>query len=605
MNEIVARNENIKLFLEGIEIPASSIHLNIGVGRPSICSATIPTSNELIDISFEPPNFRGLQPGTIMQVFYQDKDDWKLLFDGTVQVIGSQESFMSKVTQISAVDMSEFWASIPQYFLDKSKSGYPPGDYLLGRENANSIKVRGESVKIESKFVSLFRKHGLYKGMQKILELIPNINPYYKGVEDRLKLSKRFKVIENFYASQLFAKSKLWKDLGNRLALLGGKKSILDVLNTTMAVVRYLFVPNPSYSLIDDTVNNMLFVPNLFIKVPPRCNTIFPEDYNSIRPSAIDFRSIPTRVTSILQNPYSTSSKPAVKIFVEPEEHSKELARGNYTYFSDEEFYRGPVRSNKIIYSNLYAQSGTKSDAYSKQATKFDYYMQRYAASQIEVSCGSIIPDLVVGFPILVLVYPKNHLLGRLVSHTISIDTNGQLVSQLGIDCVRHYNAPEPPSFDKWFQPDLFSNEYIGRGVYLDTLGFSKQDKDGSIMLLTKNNRNDYKSAIENLCNGKDGIYDVTPNKEAFRRWWRDRHIATLYQSMRFVGAAPMNLEANLSTNDIINRYNTCSMFGEAGDYRAWFPDYVADTPTSKKIPYVSQRQQQIILYLKSLSFVV
>ena len=99
----------------------------------------------------------------------------------------------------------------------------------------------------------------------------------------------------------------------------------------------------------------------------------------------------------------------------------------------------------------------------------------------------------------------------------------------------------------------------------MENLGFLPEDKDGSIMLFEKENRNDYISAIENLCNGTDGIYDKEPNKVAFRRWFRNRHILTMRESLEFLGARPKNYNEN---EDIDNLFSQATQFEYASDYR-------------------------------------
>lgn len=603
MPDIKASIQKIRLFLEGIEIPCKSFNLNIALDNPSSCSFQVVNTDVLADICFEPPNFRGIQPDTIVQAYFNDSGEWKQLFEGVFTGFGEEESIMTKHCSLNAVDMSKYWFTVKQYYLDKSKSGFPPGDYLLGRKDASSLTIEGQPVNIESKFMSWFKKYGLLVGSEKILQAIEKINSFYESVESRLNLKSRFTILENSNAVDLFKKAKLWKDLGKQLASLGGRSSIMQVLMTVFSLIKYSYISNPIYSKVSDTkINNIIFAPDAFIKIPPRCNVLFPEDYSKLKPAGVNFDRIPTRLTTVIQNPYKGRGygPPKVKIFVEPDEFSQALARKDYSYFSEEEYYRGPIRSTKLNYSNLYAQAGSSSDEFTKEATAFDYYLDRYAHRKIQVMTMGFIPELIVGFPILILRYPKKHLLGRLIAMSATYQAAGQLSSVMTIDCVRRYNETEPPAFTKWFQPDLYDNQYIGRSIYLENLGFRPEDKDGSIMVFEDTNRNDYITAIENLCNGVDGRYDKEPNKPAFRKWFRDRHILTMKDAMKFIGAQPKNFNTK---EDEDEQYRNATIMEFACDYRAFSSDFKSANPSiSEKGPYISQRQEQMLLYLQSLS---
>lgn len=605
--EIVSNIQDIKIFLEGIQVPCSTLTLSISAGKPAVISFDVPNTDELTDIAFEPPDFHGLQPDTIVQSFFNDNGTWKQLFDGIVSSMGEFESVSNVACNISAIDMSKFWRKIPQYFLDKSKSGYPPGDYLLGRKNASALKVKGQPVNIESKFMSLLKKNGLLEGLKKILELVEGINAYYESVESRLNIKKRFTIFDNYKATELYSKSKLWKDLGKKIALAGGKSSIMKMISIVLEMIRYIYIANPLYGKTKDgNINNIIFAPDIFMKIPPRCNVLFPEDYESITPKGIVFDRIPTRLTSIIQNPYSGGNyaNPKIKIFVEPKEHEDALKARNFSFISEEEFYRGPSRTTSMIYSNMYAQAGASSDAYTKEATAFDYYLQRYAHRSITITTRKFIPELIVGMPILICRYPKKHLLGRLLAYTLRLTTGKgtaepQVAMAMEIDCVRRYNETEAPSFENWFQSDLYDNQYIGRSIYLDHLGFHPEDKDGSIMIYTKENRNDMKTAIESLCNGVDGIYDKQTDKNYFRKMFRNRRILTLKESMEFIGAIPKNIN---SKQELEPQYNNAKVFEHSCDYRSFSPEFKTTATGSQEGPYISQRQEQMLKYAISLA---
>lgn len=224
----------------------------------------------------------------------------------------------------------------------------------------------------------------------------------------------------------------------------------------------------------EDTLmlSDMLIMPELPLAPPPRCNVLFPTQYQGYTFSQA-FYSSPTRgwCQTSLAKAFDPSPSEESSFLVLPEDVREGINEFGIHWASPEEMYRGIIYSNFDTMRPGYLLEAN--DVFLKGAMKHFYERMKHAGNTLSVSGGALNFNPVVGLPMLVLTESGNHVVGTLVgiSHTITPNSSH---TEYQILEPRDYKEalPESSSDLLWFSK-AFDNSIIGSLLYHQILGKS------------------------------------------------------------------------------------------------------------------------------------
>lgn len=159
-------------------------------------------------------------------------------------------------------------------------------------------------------------------------------------------------------------------------------------------------------------LNQHILRPDIWFGAPPRCNVLFPEDYDNVSYSR-DFLAEPTRLLLKTNDEFFGEDFLFDKFYFAPQAGSlkADKARLNSMLKNDlleHELFTGilPVFEKMGEFNVFAARSGTQKDtskvSFAQRSANFLYFKHRFAARQMQVS-GRFNPYIAVGFPGLVI----------------------------------------------------------------------------------------------------------------------------------------------------------------------------------------------------------
>ena len=177
-------------------------------------------------------------------------------------------------------------------------------------------------------------------------------------------------------------------------------------------------------------LNQHILRPDLWFGSPPRCNVLFPEDYDTVSYSR-NFLAEPTRFMLKTNDESFGEDFLLDKFYFAPQAGSVKADKARLTSMLkndllDHELFTGilPVFEKMGEFNVFAARSGTQKDTskvgFAQRSANFLYFKHRFAARQMQVA-GRFNPYIAVGFPGLVIdkyadavtIRTYNDLLGR------------------------------------------------------------------------------------------------------------------------------------------------------------------------------------------------
>ena len=222
----------------------------------------------------------------------------------------------------------------------------------------------------------------------------------------------------------------------------------------------------------EDTLmlSDILIMPELPLAPPPRCNVLFPTQYQGYDFSQ-SFYHKPTRgwcQTSASQAFVNNTSDDS-PLLVLPEDIREGINEYGVHWASPEEMYRG------IIYSQFNSLRPDylldNNDAFIKGVMKHAYERAKHSGNALSITGGALNFNPVLGLPILVLTESENHMIGTLVGISHTITTQGSH-TEYSIAEPRDYKESIPESSsDLFWSSKVFDNSVIGSLLYHQILG--------------------------------------------------------------------------------------------------------------------------------------
>lgn len=159
-------------------------------------------------------------------------------------------------------------------------------------------------------------------------------------------------------------------------------------------------------------LNQHILRPDIWFGSPPRCNVLFPEDYDTVSYSRM-FLEEPTRFMLKTNDEFFGEDFLFDKFYFAPQAGSVKADKARLQNMLkndllDHELFTGilPVFEKMGEFNVFAARSGTQKDTskvgFAQRSANFLYFKHRFAARQMQV-CGRFNPYIAVGFPGLVI----------------------------------------------------------------------------------------------------------------------------------------------------------------------------------------------------------
>jgi len=517
--ELIAKRQKPIVYVEGVRIPARRVVCDFATNGKALFQITLPpdprwssktiiqaADGSAVDEESGLPiratyELAGLQPKTIFHIFVSDEATGETTFLGEArlkhfELVTSQDGTSPTIV---AVGSAYFMQEVAMYMVETSRGLEMSGEDWGSRAGTTQT----------SSVVSKLKSEGLAKGILALLKDAGlNSNQACNLTWKLLNLDHRIVVQDNSKAMGYFDQTKLGTMLDKAIGATSSREPIASIIMYVMDLIRYitLNVPAPSFinaqysnlesadatavneltmsipvgtgsleiSNTEDLIlNDLVFMPQIPFAPPPRCNVIFPSQYDTMTlADAPDNR--PTRgIGRIAGSGVLSESYNANAIYM-PEDFRAGLQAHGKQYVTPEECYRGVIMG-ALSYNRPEYIKDMGSD-YVKAYTTQSYIAQMAASRMISVGGGSKGCPLnlkpVPGFPVAVLARNGLHCLGYLESirHVLDIDA-GCYTFYSSITHARPYTDPTPDyAGDLWFD-DMYKPENIGAYVYPSLLG--------------------------------------------------------------------------------------------------------------------------------------
>jgi len=474
-------------------------------------------TNDNGDKIYATTNLQGIQPKTIAHVFLVDEATGEEVYLTEGRLYGPPVFITTKggtAIQLTFTGSASYLQEIAVYMIELAKSlGISSGDDWGARDGTSST----------SSIVTTLKTKGLSVG---ILELLKEAgldhNLYLNLVWRMLRLSQRLQIVDNPKSLGYFQDTNLGTLLDKTIGQASSTQSIANIIMYVLQLIRYLTfnIPAPSFlnakyvgpnasteitkneatstdpaqetdpsspeeeqdvlinSIANCTISNSselemndwVMIPEMAMAPPPRCNVIFPIEYQQLT-YAPNFDQRPTRSIGRLSGRAALQETSSDALVFPESLRSKYEEYTDYT--SAEEKYRGIILSQFNMDRPEYLDD-LGSD-YIKGYLEQSYELRKWTGScQIAAGPASTTLNLraVPGFPALILQRNGQHLLAHMeaVNHSFDID-QGSWTSYT-LSTARPYDAKTPVSGTAiWNQHAFFDQKSIGIRVYPLILG--------------------------------------------------------------------------------------------------------------------------------------
>ena len=530
------------LMIEGRSIPFEGASTNFQAGQPATASIQMVPLREISSVL----------PRTMVHLFIKDfnyvgkNKPWILAFEGEVYGFSAGKNSSSRTFTLLCMDVSNYWDNAKQAYMNTKTASGSVTNTLAGAAADSEARATNMVMKkgvgsLTAYLVRIINKklkgprgpEAFLDGVIDILKGVEDINPFFKYNSLRYRLPDRIAFKSSGNLSEIF-------DLTNKSKFLesvvgsggGGVRTIRQVIGYLMGLVFHNFVSVPFPSKVkaatgmkngigakkDKTIGSFVFKPDSYMLPPPRCNVIYPDQYDNFgytrnffhEVSRIDFRPAPLSADLLdgLGNPriyqkaffapsgyskysgtrdaeHTENSTVDDKIFANSGGSGEEGKKiedlktspvlKDFHFLSYEEVLKGIFgdQGNMMPSARMICKTTDLGgqNKFFQRATDFMFFKKRYA-SRITRMSGPLNFAPVPGFSVLILdnSEAEQHVVGNLegISHSFSATGGGSTSYDVSysrlVEEKDFWNdeASEPPI------PPWYSTEYFGKRVKVD-----------------------------------------------------------------------------------------------------------------------------------------
>jgi hypothetical protein len=454
----------IKAFIEGIEVPVSSVSLTESIWSPPSLEMAIPAH----------PLVRSLAPRSLVHVFYYDTDGfdfvrqeatgsdtsatiadagfdifpvddarkYKLLFCGELHGLSIERVAVggSSIAQLRCVGLFSYLSGIKQYQAVRGAGTVSDDERrFAGVEDAFTTGSSGRYGTANS-ILNILREGGdnFQESVHTLItEFIVRTNEFYKSRSKILRFEDILRTVTNDDTlERLLDMSVFRRFLRQRISSSGQQITMADVLNTVLGFLFHDMVAHgtPSYfpfvsedtsrdlssdsreesqPVVDraaqvDKLVSWVVKPELWWASPPACNILFPEHYASVSESYQPVNE-PTRTVMKIQPGVSGHRRTICDNFFAPDSQSlNELAEAvplsdQHVFLLPHERFLGVNTNFQFI--NEVARLVNASDYrdYMRSYAQFMHWRSVLGIRQATVSSQRPLPQVLVGYPVVVM----------------------------------------------------------------------------------------------------------------------------------------------------------------------------------------------------------
>lgn len=516
-----------KLFVEGVEIPFSSLSLS--------------TNPELTFNVVVPPFYEGLlleANSNAMVIFRERRIDpkWYILCEGIYSGTGYSKTADSRSSVWMFRDAKWFYDSSRLFDITANESAFAPYEAVffgdskfanVGENNKTELQTNA-NFHTRAKFLEVLERSS--NPIKDVISWVINNTQY---VNDFIKIhtkgykmnSNRFKIIENQRTREVFTGAVLSRIFNGIFNDASFQTTVSDLIWGLAQAVQYEITSVPCF--LTENMEGWIIKPKMELVTPPSCNVLFPDETVSFNYS-VDYHSQPTRyrfVDALISNgnevfSYGYYAPKEIADNFNVEDISK---KGIKAILTKEEKIKGIIPyESSLPYSQTIAMgfegAGKEIIAAKSLYVDYLYYQTKFASTPLVVDT-TFKPGLLPGFPVLVL-DKEILLLGHLQAINMNIDyQNGYAMCSLTLTHVRPVDI-KIPILAGWYDEKQFLPSNIGSAIYkklhpsLDTcFGYS-----GKLPMVDGNNDVDFKQATTALLNRYMDSKDRVDFQKTFER---------------------------------------------------------------------------------------
>ncbi len=526
-----AKRLNAMLLIEGRTIPFVGANCHFRSNQPAAATIEMVPLREINDIL----------PRTMVHLFVKDFNypgkfkPWVLAFEGEVYGYSLGKNPQNRTFSLLCMDLSNYWDSAKQSYINVKTSMSSPNAMLSSvktkesakRENMKFIENVGSItayvVKIINDRLAKDGDEAFLQGVLDIIKGVQEVNPFFKYSDLRYRISDRIGFESSGDLKKIFKatnKQQFFESLLGKGG--GGITTVRQLINLLMGLVFHQFSSVPFPSKINapkgakgnwigekknKTIGSFLFKPDSFMLPPPRCNVLYPDQYNNFgytrnffhEVSRLDFRPGPlasdiaggSGVPRIYQKGYHAPA--AYSEFLGSDKDTSDVKGKSFenagvsgtfgdkiedlktastlkefNFMSYEEVLKGIFgdQGNMMTSAQLLSKdSGIgEQGVFFQKAADFMFSKKRYA-SRVTSTSGPLNLSPVPGFPMLIIdnSEAEQHVVGQLegISHSFTANgggftsyeiSYGRLVEEKSLWDDSISEPPIPP----WYDPKKY-----------------------------------------------------------------------------------------------------------------------------------------------------
>jgi len=482
----------------------------------------------------------GLQDNTVITLFAIEGDTGEeiLIGQGRLIRVKKEQSDESNTILIEAAGTGYFMEEVTSQMMTLRKSLQVKEDWesQLGVSSVSDV-------------VSALEADGLAEGSLKLLDKAGNKTDIVSNLIWRLhRLFHRFSALDNPKALGSFNTGRMSELLDDSLGEMKADAPLSMILDKIFKLVNYFKICNlcPSYTnatyssesgtpgtlnecdiSVDQEsehvdyrdgiasekyhlkTNEVVYMPELFLAPPPRCNVIFPTQHQGLVESR-DFTKDSTRGIVNVTGEGTISVGSEDDALIMPESVREGIASGGKYYVDPAERITG-VKWSSFASSRPQAAEELGSD-YMRGLMETIYAHQKYMGHTVNLKGTTFNPKPLVGLPLLILSSDEDHLIADLMGISHQFDSNSIWTNyQIGMTRAYDEVVPSEPA-TYWYEHDMYSQDNIGSYIYPRLTG---QYFEGDLSSMTGEGQLPDRSILVHLYDSDVSVEDAEGLAEA------------------------------------------------------------------------------------------
>ena len=293
-----ATSINLKVLLEGVEIPTTRVVVSYGVKTPAQAQIIIPFAKSAFN----------LLPRTLAHVFFRlgpEDENYRLLFAGELISVSTSVEPHSRSTVLTCVDHYNYLSIVHRFFFDPL--GLDPTfrrrQIFMGAKPQKASILAGAAGTLRKLLLKSCRGYpntkGLLSGILSIIEAVTGIsdgekenyrgiNEYFELAQHRLRIYNQIGAPPNDRTSAKLLDRKEFSTWLKALLRRGGNSYRLsDLIDVLLELIFYHRISNPAARYLKDPTElgvkfkhwlpTTIMLPDLIAAPPPVCNVFFPD----------------------------------------------------------------------------------------------------------------------------------------------------------------------------------------------------------------------------------------------------------------------------------------------------------------------------------------